>query len=131
MSSLFGQGSRSEASNQNAQDLLQFLHFSSPIILIVFFLIAFTAHSVATASTDTTTKTTQGQTGPGGKPLPSPKKRSKEKETLDFSPARKLLFNWLSVGTTATFVGNAVVVISHALVDREDNWWCGEAVAVC
>lgn len=122
---------RPEATNENAQDILYYVHFSSPIILIIFFLIAFTAHGIATASPDTDIENPHPQTGPGGKPLPASKKTSAKKDALDFSPARKLLFNWLSVGTIATFVGNAVVVILHALVDRKDNWWCGEAVAVC
>lgn len=124
-------GSKPEVSSQNAQHILNFFHFGSPITLIIFFLTAFTAHSIATASTDTTNKPLEEQTGPGGKPLPSSKKRPKEKNVLDFSPARKLLFIWLSAGTAATFVGNAGVVILHALMDRKNNWWCGEAVAVC
>ena len=121
----------SVASNQDAQQILNVVHFSSPIILIIFFLTAFTAQSIATASTDHPNNPHDEQTGPGGKPLPSSKKKPKERNTLDFSPARKLLFNWLSVGTCTTFVANAAVVILHALVDRKDHWWCGEAVAVC
>ncbi|KAL9029514.1 MAG: hypothetical protein Q9196_002252 [Gyalolechia fulgens] len=124
-------GSKPEQSSENAQHILLFFHFASPIILIIFFLTAFTAHSIVTASTDTATNPLEEQTGPGGKPLPSSKKRPKKKKNvLDFSPARKLLFIWLSAGAAATFVGNAVVVILHALLDRKNNWWCGEAVAI-
>ncbi|KAL9601810.1 MAG: hypothetical protein Q9219_002300 [cf. Caloplaca sp. 3 TL-2023] len=130
MSSPSYQRLRPEASNQTVLDILNFLHFSSPIILLIFFLAAFTTHSIATASTEVPSRSPQEQTGPGGKPLPLSKKKPRVKNTLDFSPARKLLFNWLSVGTSATFVGNAVVVILHALVDRQNNWWCGEAVAI-
>lgn len=122
---------RPAVSNRTAQSILIYIHFASPIILIVFFLVAFTAHSIATASVDTTLKDPQDQTGPGGKPLPSKsRKTSQESNSLDFSPARKLLFNWLSVGTIATFLANAAVVIAHALVNREEHWWCGESVAV-
>ncbi|KAL8907517.1 MAG: hypothetical protein Q9171_005832 [Xanthocarpia ochracea] len=122
---------RPAKSNRTAQTILVYVHFGSPIILILFFLIAFTAHSIATASVDTTVKDPQGQTGPGGKPLPrKPRKTPQGNNGLDFSPARKLLFNWLSVGTIATFVANAVVVITHALVDREENYWCGQSVAI-
>ncbi|KAL8856254.1 MAG: hypothetical protein Q9178_007091 [Gyalolechia marmorata] len=122
---------RPAVSNRTAQTILVYVHFGSPILLILFFLIAFTAHSIATASVDTTVKDPQGQTGPGGKPLPTkPRKTSQGSNGLDFSPARKLLFNWLSVGTIATFVANAVVVITHALVDRKENYWCGESVAI-
>ncbi|KAL8986703.1 MAG: hypothetical protein Q9177_004024 [Variospora cf. flavescens] len=118
------------ASNKRVQDVLVYVHFSSPIILLIYFLFAFTAHSITTASTNTSTNSPQDQTGPGGKPLPSSKKSPRKKHVLDFSPARKLLFNWLSVGTIATFLGNAVAVILHTLVNRQDNWWCGESTAV-
>lgn len=123
---------RPTASTENAQNILTYLHFGSPILLLIFFLAAFTAHSIATASPDASVRARapQNQTGPGGKPLPASKKTAKKQDVLDFSPARKLLFNWLSVGTIATFIGNATVVILHALVDREDHWWCGESVAV-
>ncbi|KAL8700256.1 MAG: hypothetical protein Q9201_005553 [Fulgogasparrea decipioides] len=118
-------------SNRIVHNILKYVHFSSPIILIVFFLIAFTAHSIATASVDPAATNPKDQTGPGGKLLPRKSPRSaKQTPALDFSPARKLLFNWLSVGAIATFVANAVVVILHALIDRKDNWWCGESVAI-
>ena len=120
------------ASNSNVQDILLYVHFSSPIILIVFFLIVFTAHSIATASVDPSIQKSKDRTGPGGKLLPSRSPRLvKDKPALDFSPARKLLFTWLSVGTIATFVANAAAVILHALVDRKNTWWCGQSVAVC
>ena len=118
-----------------AQEIMVYTHYSSPIILLVFFLVAFTAHSILTASKeDVVPAKTGGQTGPGGKPLPrntSPTaKAAREKKALDFSPSRKLLFTWLSAGVVLTFLGNAVTVIVHALVDRKDNWWCGQAVVV-
>ncbi|KAL8972456.1 MAG: hypothetical protein Q9183_000543 [Haloplaca sp. 2 TL-2023] len=119
------------ASNSNVQDILLYVHFSSPIILIVFFLIVFTAHSIATASVDPSIQKSKDRTGPGGKLLPSRSPGlAKDKPALDFSPARKLLFTWLSVGTIATFVANAAAVILHALVDRNNNWWCGQSVAI-
>ncbi|KAL8686944.1 MAG: hypothetical protein Q9218_006748 [Villophora microphyllina] len=131
MVSLFDSALTPWTSNSTVHAILLYAHFSSPIILIVFFLAAFTAHSIATASIDPGAKNSKDQTGPGGKLLPpSSPRRSKEQVTLDFSHARKLLFNWLSVGTIATFVANAVAVILHALVDRKNNWWCGESVAI-
>ena len=111
------------------------LHFASPIILLAFFLIVFTAHSIASASSDAVVKPSTEQTGPGGKPLPQNTSLSAKakirKDILDFSRARKLLFQWLTVGAILTFIGNAVIVILHAVLDRKDNWWCGESVAVC
>ena len=120
-------------SSRTAQDLLVYIHFAYPPVMLALFLIAFTVHSIATASKDTTIAASTDQTGPGGKPLPKnagPSARSKKKVISDFSPARKLLFDLLSVGAILTFVGNAVIVILHALIYRKDNWWCGQSVAV-
>ena len=118
-----------------AQDIMVYTHYASPIILLVFFLVAFTAHSILTAPKEDVVQAESSQTGPGGKPLPrtsSPTaKAAREKKALDFSPSRKLLFTWLSVGVVLTFLGNAATVIVHAVLDRKDNWWCGQAVVVC
>ena len=122
-------------SNKTAQDILIYVHYASPLILLAVFLVAFTAHSITTASKNEVAQPTSNQTGPGGKPLPrnpSPAAKAKlKKKALDFSPARKLLFGWLSVGATVTFLGNGVVVIVHALWKNKDNWWCGQSVVVC
>lgn len=131
MLSSLDSSSRPWTSNSTAHAILLYIHSSSPIILVVFFLAAFTAHSIATASVDPRARDSKDQIGPGGKLLsPASPKRSSQKPTLDFSPARKLLFAWLSVGAIATFVANTVVVILHALIKRKDNWWCGQSVAV-
>lgn len=112
-----------------------YTHYASPIILLIFFLVAFTTHSILTASEEDLIHAVPGQTGPGGKPLPrtsSPAaKAAREKKALDFSPSRKLIFIWLSAGVVLTFLGNAGTVIVHALLDRRDSWWCGQAVVVC
>ncbi|KAI9821044.1 MAG: hypothetical protein M1827_003777 [Pycnora praestabilis] len=122
------------SSHQTASDILIYTRFSYPIILLAFFLIAFTWHSIATATNDTTISASGTQTGPGGKPLPkntSPSTKGQlKKESVDFSPARKLLFNWLSVALIVTFVGNAVNVIYHTLNKRKEGWWCGQSVAI-
>lgn len=117
-------------SNRTAQDILVYTHFSSPIILLALFLIAFTAHSIITSEDVAVVEPSTSRTGPGGKPLPPNTKGKRRKNALDFSHARKLLFIWLSVGVSVTFVANAGVVILHAVLKREENWWCGESVAV-
>ncbi|KAL9106459.1 MAG: hypothetical protein Q9187_008558 [Circinaria calcarea] len=126
--------SRRWVSDGNADKILLYIHYASPIILLFFFLAAFTAHSILTASEETTAKVSTDKTGPGGKPLPSNTgaraAARRKKQVLDFSPARKLLFQWTSVGALLTFVANGVVVILHTVLNRKDEWWCGEAVAV-
>jgi len=95
----------------------------------VFFLAAFTANSIWTASELAESPTSNG---PGGKPLPAKKNtdslRKLRKQQLEVGPLQKAVFNWLSIAVIATFVGNAVNVIVHALTER--GWWCGESVAV-
>jgi ATP-binding cassette, subfamily B, vacuolar membrane transporter HMT1/ACLQ len=124
----------SSASSPAVNHLLVYIRFLSPIILLAVFLVAFTVHSVVTASKDINVKSSTQATGPGGKPLPQKAsalaKAEQAKRTEELSPARKLLFLWLSVGTTVTFVGNAVLVILHTVIARKENWWCGESVAV-
>ena len=120
-------------SDSALDSLLIILHYASPILLLVLFLVAFTVHSIVTAPKDNTLNASAEQTGPGGKPLPQntgARAAAQKKQVLDFSPARKLLSIWLSVGTILTFLGNAVVVIIHTLLDRKQGWWCGEDVAV-
>jgi hypothetical protein len=115
--------------------LLDFLHFHFPWVLLLLFMVAFVANSVASAesSADTAGPVV---TGPGGKPLPRPtKKREEEQERLrrkrlDFSPLRKLVFYYLSAGVILTFVANATNIVIHALTKRADGWWCGEPTAV-
>lgn len=123
-----------ESRPKAAPAVLVYIHFTSPIILLAFFLLALTAHSIATASKGVTVRSSTQQTGPGGKPLPqnnSPSaKARRDNQALDFSPTRKLLFNWLSVCTILTFFGNATLVVLHAIIARKDAWWCGESVAV-
>ena len=127
-------GRHSSVSISAAREVLVYSHFSYPIILLAVFLVAFTAHSVLTASKDATVSASPNQTGPGGKPLPrntAPSTKEKlQRQALDTSPRRKLLFHWLSLGVVVTFVGNAVNVVFHALYKRKEKWWCGESVAV-
>lgn len=121
--------------DSKAQEIMLYTHYASPIILLIFFLVAFTTHSILTAPKEDVVQAETGQTGPGGKPLPrnsSPTaKAAREKKALDFSPSRKLLFTWLSAAVVLTFLANAATVIVHALLDRKDHWWCGQAVVVC
>jgi len=122
------------APGQGKQSVLRYLHFAYPLVLLLVFLAAFMAHSIKTAPKDATLEPAKGLHGPGGKPLPKTKKRgpSAHREILknDFTPAKKAVFNWLSLLLLVTFFASAVTVIVHALVDREKNWWCGEHVVV-
>ncbi|KAK4626832.1 ABC transporter aclQ [Fulvia fulva] len=123
-------------SNVAAQHTLRYTQVAYPIALLILYLLAFTARSITTSRKDEDDVPQQPeQFGPGGKPLPKKHNNGGPKEPdipadLDFSRPRKLLFQWLSVAVIATFIANIVVTIVHALVARNDGWWCGEAPTV-
>ena len=118
-----------------AQKALEVLQFGYPIFLLFFFLLAFAARSVLTAAPadDEEQAPPRIQYGPGGKPLPVRSQSFRRVVPRDFSRPRKLVFEWLSVALCLTWVGNATVVILHALYDREHGWWVGQAptVSIC
>lgn len=124
-------------SNHTSIQVLKYLHFAYPLILIAFFITTFTAHSIFAANSatiDDDTRADGHHTGPGGKPLPKKAPGANgpgsNKSVLDFSRPRKLLFEWLALGAALSFVGNAITVVVHALYAREEQWWCGQAVVV-
>jgi len=108
------------------------VQYAYPILLLVFFLAAFTARSILSSNSNSNiTKPTT--TGPGGKPLPATDPtRNFVKKTVhdDVTHSQKLLFNWLSALAAVTFVGSAVVMIAHALIYRAEQWWSGKQVVV-
>jgi hypothetical protein len=112
-----------------ASRILLYIHFAYPVVLLVFFLVAFTANSIITASP---VAELSNSNGPGGKPLPASRTAvglgGPRKSQVEVSPLRKTLFSWLSVAVIVSFIGNAINVIVHSLTER--GWWCGESVAV-
>ncbi|KAK3066294.1 ATP-binding cassette-type vacuolar membrane transporter Hmt1, partial [Teratosphaeriaceae sp. CCFEE 6253] len=124
-------GSLPWVSDPLAQSILAAVQIAAPILLLLLYVITFTVRSVVTARNEHVHTDEAEQLGPGGKPLP--KKKQKEPNVAlayDFSKPRKLLFEWLSVGVLATFAGNIAVVIVHALVERGERWWCGQAPTI-
>jgi len=118
------------------QRVLDVTHYAYPLILLVAFLVAFTARSVIVSSLGRKKPVEEPvqKTGPGGKALPPSVKKPEEQSSnndLDFSKSRKLLFNWLSVFLCFTFLVNAADIVAHALIKREEGWWCGQAPVVC
>lgn len=122
-------------SSHTASLLLKYTHYSSPAVLFLVFLIAFISRSIVNTNKRDDLKPIITQTGPGGKPLPRGNSPAATKEIIkyeasDFTPGRKLLFVIISILLLLTLIGNAVIVISHALADREEQWWCGQAFVV-
>ena len=114
-----------------AMELLNFLHYASPIVILFFFILAFAARSIASSRSSAKANSARSaQFGPGGKPLPVRSHSFKTILPQTFSRSRKTVFEWLAVGVLLTFVANATVVIVHALVKRQEHWWCGQALTV-
>jgi hypothetical protein len=118
--------------DEAAKDALDILQYVYPIALLFFFIFAFTTRSILTTppSIDNEEQAPKIQYGPAGKPLPIRTASFKRVVQFDFSRSRKLVFEWLSAGVCLTWIGNAAVVIVHALYDREDGWWCGQPTTV-
>ncbi|PVH90202.1 hypothetical protein DM02DRAFT_683772, partial [Periconia macrospinosa] len=105
--------------------------YAYPVLLLVSFLAAFTTRSIL-ASNSNANITKPTTTGPGGKPLPATDPtRNFVKKTVrdDVTRSQKLVFNWLSVFAAATFVGNSVIAIVHA-VSHNQEWWAGKHVVI-
>ncbi|KAH7406500.1 hypothetical protein DE146DRAFT_395126 [Phaeosphaeria sp. MPI-PUGE-AT-0046c] len=117
------------ASLRNTVTILQYAY---PILMLVFFLAAFTVRSIAaTNSNANIAKPTT--TGPGGKPLPATDPtRNFVKKTVhdDVTQTQKRVFEWVSLATALTFIGNSVLVIAHSLVKQKEHWWAGKSVVI-
>ncbi|KAF1990280.1 putative vacuolar ABC heavy metal transporter [Aulographum hederae CBS 113979] len=126
--------------NKTALAVQGVLYYAYPILLLVFFLIAFTVRSIFTSETLSTVQDVPGSpTGPGGKALPKldPLRGTRDKKSYheDISRSRKLVFQWLSAIASLTFAADAANTICHALWDHTKranatNWWCGQAYVI-
>lgn len=125
----------SSSSPGTAYWILHYVQYAYPLVLLVVFLTAFVAHSIISSPSNQSVTSRSTLTGPGGKPLPPtsrPPSNGPPVPTNDgFGKTRSLLFCWLSVGLIGTFVGNIVNIVVHAVSERKEGWWCGEAPAVC
>lgn len=111
---------------------LDVVHFNYAWCLGLIFVLVFMASTVQFAQSPAESEEPV-LLGPGGKPLPRSRKKTKEererRKQKVFSPGRQLLFNYLSVALLLTFVAHGCNIIIHALVAPE-GWWCGKPTAV-
>jgi hypothetical protein len=47
-----------------------------------------------------------------------------------FSPIAKRVFNGLSAVLLVTYFGDAAVCVTHVVMTRFEQWWCGQSVVV-
>lgn len=115
-----------------AHELLQYLRFGYPPVVLVVIFVVFLVHSSKTAKN--ASRNTKVQYGPGGKPLPS-------RTRMMMAVARNLpaelernrckgWFIWLSLFVLATYTAEAAIHMTHAIISKSEQWWCGQAVVV-
>lgn len=115
-----------------AHELLQYLRFGYPPVLLVVLLAVFLVHSSQVANN--ASRNTEVQYGPGGKPLPN-RTRMMMAVARDL-PAElawnssKGLFVWLGLFVLATYIAEAAIHMTHAMISKSEQWWCGQAVVV-
>lgn len=126
-----------EESRQPLQKLLVYVHYAYPLVLLIFFLSAFTVQSIYTSRNRNTSEAPPKKTphyGPGGKALPirGPNTRSNvhPDQAVELPRGQRLVFQWVSVVACLTFAGSAINTISHAVIRRDEQWWCGQATVV-
>lgn len=120
-----------DSSRHAARDLLEYLHIGYPIFVLVVFIAAFIASSVLVAK-DSSNETLQVKIGPGGRPLPA---RSRSTMTVaktaqTYTRGTVMLFRWLTLVVLLTFLADAAINVSHAIIARSEHWWCGQSVVV-
>jgi ABC-type transport system involved in Fe-S cluster assembly fused permease/ATPase subunit len=52
------------------------------------------------------------------------------KNKQNVSPRFRVVFQWLSLTVLLTFLVDAAVNISHAIIDRSEHWWRGQATVI-
>lgn len=118
-------------SHKTTRDILKYIRITSPIVLLVIFLVTFLAQSVISARGS---KNVQNgvRTGPGGRPLPQRTRSTAfvSQQPIDFTENVKSVFKWLSVVVLVSFVVDAAFNMVHVLLYRHENWWCGQSVVV-
>lgn len=124
-------GYDSPFSHKTTRDILRYIRITSPIALLVIFLITFLAQSIISAKGGKNIHNGV-RTGPGGRPLPQRTRSTAfvNQQPVDFSENVKTTFKWLSVAVLVTLVVDAAFTMIHVLLYRRENWWCGQSVVV-
>jgi hypothetical protein len=138
-----------KVSVSTSQSVLGVVQYAYAPALLLIFLVVFTTRSIVLSRQATAHAKEEANKvilGPGGKPLPKKKKiikkskgkkggkdkeeKDEQEQVIDFSKARKRLFGCLSAIVCLTFLASAANVLGHALIKREEGWWCGGATVV-
>lgn len=109
------------APSQLAISILDYIYFTSPIVLLDLFLVLSMAHSIATAFKRVVAHASTQQTGSGGKNLSHNAPCLSRVRRIDISLSQKSPFIWLSMGTISTFVSNSIVVMLHVVLNQKEH----------
>jgi ATP-binding cassette, subfamily B, vacuolar membrane transporter HMT1/ACLQ len=115
---------------ETARSLLFALQIASPIALLLAFVTAFIVCSILSARQLAPAKNTA--CGPGGRPLPTRTRSTMAilKDRQNVSPRFRLVFQGLSLAVLVTFLVDAAINVSHAILYRSQHWWRGQATVV-
>ncbi|OQE44208.1 hypothetical protein PENCOP_c002G02931 [Penicillium coprophilum] len=116
-----------------AHGLLQYLRFGYPPALLVILFVVFLVHSSQVAKRNAG-RSTKMQYGPGGKPLPRRTRImmavARDLPTEIALNRSKSWFVWLSLFMLGTYIAEAAIHMTHAMISKSEQWWCGQAVVV-
>ncbi|KAI5289149.1 hypothetical protein KEM54_004321 [Ascosphaera aggregata] len=118
------------ASQESVRFALELIWTFSPLVLVISFLVSFVVNSILAARQLETDGITDGNHGPGGKPLPKRPRitpGTSEGARPDFSLGAKTAFKWLNVGILLTYIADGLNAMSHAILERKQHWWSGQA----
>lgn len=115
-----------------AHEALRYLRFGYPPILLTVLFVVFLIHSSRVAKN--AGRNSEVEYGPSGKPLP---RRTRimmaAARDLPAELARnksKRWFVWLSLLVLATYIADAAIHMTHAMISSSEHWWCGQATVV-
>ncbi|KAG0153661.1 hypothetical protein PDIDSM_719402 [Penicillium digitatum] len=120
-----------------AHEFLQSFRFGYPPLLLVVLVVVFLVHSsqVANTSAKDASRNPEVQHGPGGKPLPRRTRifmaGARDLPTELARNRSKGWFGWLSLVVLATYIAEAAIHMTHAMISNAEQWWCGQAVVFC
>ena len=120
-------------STEQTKRWLQQTRYATPLLLFFTFLALFLYQSITEAKKlprplkgqKKLKRTSKTITPAATPPLGQPRSASSRSHS-----GRKILFLIADAVILLTYLGNAYVVASHALADRDGEYWCGEAFVV-
>ena len=124
---------------------LELLYRWYPVVVLAHFILTALVSSVRSSGT-TDDDIAPAVRGPGGKPLPLTKKKTRQTppprlsqiDLVEIGPRARFTFQLLAITLTATLFMNAMAIAIHTwqanpdLLERgsQMKWWCGEPMVV-